>query len=113
MNHRIEIPAHACVKERPKYAAKKCYTPKRTRLWENYVRIIAKRQIPNDYPIKDVKSITIEFYGVKRGDLDNYVKSIMDSLNGIAYQDDKQIYRLQAEWFSAPREQGHVVIFIR
>jgi len=30
-----------------------------------------------------------------RGDIDNYVKSIMDGLNGIAYVDDKQVRRLK------------------
>lgn len=32
-----------------------------------------------------------------RGDLDNKFKCILDSLNGIAYEDDKQIVRLFAE----------------
>lgn len=29
-----------------------------------------------------------------RGDLDNYVKALADSLNGVAYGDDRQIVRL-------------------
>lgn len=29
-----------------------------------------------------------------RGDIDNYVKSIMDGLNGVAYDDDKQVYKM-------------------
>lgn len=29
-----------------------------------------------------------------RGDLDNYAKSVLDALNGIAYSDDKQIHIL-------------------
>lgn len=30
-----------------------------------------------------------------RGDIDNYVKSIMDGLNGVAYADDRQVRKLQ------------------
>ena len=30
-----------------------------------------------------------------RGDIDNYVKSIMDGLNGVAYVDDKQVRKLK------------------
>jgi crossover junction endodeoxyribonuclease RusA len=29
-----------------------------------------------------------------RGDIDNYVKSILDALNGVAWEDDKQIIEL-------------------
>jgi Holliday junction resolvase RusA-like endonuclease len=29
-----------------------------------------------------------------RGDTDNYIKSIMDGLNGAAYVDDKQVYKI-------------------
>ena len=32
-----------------------------------------------------------------RGDLDNYIKSILDGLNKVAYLDDKQVFELQAE----------------
>jgi len=32
-----------------------------------------------------------------RGDLDNKFKCVLDSLNGIAYNDDKQVVRLFAE----------------
>lgn len=31
-----------------------------------------------------------------RGDIDNYVKSILDGLNGIAYNDDGQVVNLKA-----------------
>jgi Holliday junction resolvase RusA-like endonuclease len=30
-----------------------------------------------------------------RGDIDNYAKSILDGLNGVAYTDDKLVYKLQ------------------
>jgi len=46
-----------------------------------------------DVTIKD-----IDDNGCKlRGDLDNYIKSILDGLNKVAYLDDKQVYELQAE----------------
>jgi len=32
-----------------------------------------------------------------RGDLDNYVKLLMDGLNGVAWLDDKQVYVIDAE----------------
>lgn len=35
----------------------------------------------------------------KRPDLDNYVKSVMDALNGISYRDDGQVYVVLAQKF--------------
>lgn len=34
---------------------------------------------------------------ILRGDLDNYVKAVMDALNGVAYGDDKQVVVIIAE----------------
>jgi Holliday junction resolvase RusA-like endonuclease len=38
----------------------------------------------------------IEAESSLRGDLDNYVKSIMDGLNGVAYKDDGQVLNIRA-----------------
>jgi len=40
--------------------------------------------------------IKVYLHGNKDGDLDNYCKSLIDSLNGIAYEDDKQVIELHA-----------------
>jgi hypothetical protein len=32
-----------------------------------------------------------------RGDIDNYIKTIMDGLNGVAWDDDKQVFHVVAE----------------
>lgn len=33
----------------------------------------------------------------KKPDIDNIAKSIMDGLNGVAYEDDKQVVRLEIQ----------------
>lgn len=43
-----------------------------------------------------VRSITHEESKL-RGDVDNYAKSILDGLNGVAFQDDKQVHILNVE----------------
>lgn len=51
-------------------------------------------------PLEGDLSIALRFFRpAKRGDLDNRIKQLCDSLQGIAYHDDKQIARLEAERF--------------
>lgn len=49
-------------------------------------------------------AVTLRVYRpAKRGDLDNTVKILLDSLNGIAYNDDSQIVRIVAERYDDKR----------
>ena len=100
-------------KGRPRFSAKlgRAYTPKETVRYENLVKLEYKAQSGQwfgDNPIKcDImvyfqipKSVSKkvkekmrngEIRPTKKPDWDNIGKIICDSLNGIAYADDKQI----------------------
>jgi crossover junction endodeoxyribonuclease RusA len=45
--------------------------------------------------------VTVEKYpdgaSKLRGDVDNYLKTVMDGLNGVAWEDDKQVHAVVAE----------------
>lgn len=91
------------------------FTPKDTVMYENLVRTSFRQAYPDHIPLTD-KEITAEiraFYGmpkaskkktalmaegtirpVKKPDLDNIAKAVLDSLNGIAYRDDAQVVKL-------------------
>lgn len=45
----------------------------------------------------------------RRGDLDNTLKVLLDALNGIAWQDDNQIVRIEAERHDDPDNPRAVV----
>lgn len=94
-------------KARPRVARGHAYTPQRTKDYEELVRIAYKiaRGTKIDGAVymkirvvyKAPKKSLICHNRTKKPDLDNIAKSIMDGLNGIAYEDDSQVSFLQIE----------------
>lgn len=102
-------------KARPRVYNGRAITPKDTINYENWVklcyqqqggkhlegpiraRVIAYYKIPKSYTNKRVQAIRegVE-YPCKTPDIDNCIKIILDSLNGIAYSDDKQVVEITA-----------------
>lgn len=55
-----------------------------------YLNIVFNIQIPNSLSKK--KKLELNgTYVIKKPDLDNYLKSVMDAMNSIVYKDDSQI----------------------
>ena len=90
------------------------YSSKDTIMYENYVKSEYQRQCAYYLGTEPLKAtVTAYFlpsnelakYGdevkhvacMKNKDLDNIAKTILDALNGIAYEDDKQIVELHCE----------------
>jgi Holliday junction resolvase RusA-like endonuclease len=69
--------------------------PARTRTYENHVRSVAQgAALAARWSVEDVASYAIElsvFRDVRRGDWDNFSKSITDACNGVLWKDDRQI----------------------
>ena len=99
-------------KERPRMSKGRTYTPPRTRKCETAIRKWAENEgiTPVVYPVKvditiyepalhsDPRTIMHSISGFTyhtKGDIDNYGKTVLDALNGIAYRDDKQIADLR------------------
>lgn len=87
------------------------YPPSANRMWRRQGRHMALSQEARDYkqevallalasgcePLEGDIEITLHVYRPRKaGDLDNRIKAVWDSLNGIAYHDDKQIISLHA-----------------
>jgi len=106
------------------------YDPKESREYKQYVALIAKqhapkklytgalhvhlkiyRQIPKSTTKKNRELFNA---GIKcpvvKADIDNYSKSILDSLNGIIYKDDSQIVYLSASKYYSDNPRVEVMI---
>lgn len=107
-------------KGRPRFSTvgkfPKVYTDKKTRDFENRVAEVAKSYIQE--PLKGALAVRITIYKkipkswtkskkekaeqgllavTTKPDIDNYAKSILDGMNGVAFEDDSQIVQLTLE----------------
>ena len=83
------------------------FTPKKTKVAEDELKLLIKQQITQSFPAYTPVKMIVVFYRskpkssmdampVRKPDLDNYIKSISDSLNTLAFPDDAQITTLVA-----------------
>ena len=96
MTIRFTIDGDPIPKGRPRHGKGHSFTPKRTRDAEQAIRdyVSVLDVVPYDGPV----SVSVTFYCKtrRRTDLDNMVKLLTDSLNGLAYTDDHLIHHLTA-----------------
>lgn len=93
-------------KARPRFSRGRAYTPKTTADYEKhiaecyngdkfsdalFVDIKAYFGVPKSYTKKQIKAIENGGYPLKKPDADNICKVVLDALNGVAYEDDKQV----------------------
>lgn len=117
MRVKFEVPGEPQGKGRPRFRRAgnyvSTYTPEKTAVYENLVKLEYERQCSGIRfeDGKQLKMMIEAYYGipkstskkklglmlsgeirpVKKPDMDNVIKIIADSLNGIAYKDDTQI----------------------
>jgi crossover junction endodeoxyribonuclease RusA len=107
---RVTIPWKPHAKQRPRSGRGHTYTPKATKDAEQAIRdaflAVHPDRPPEDGPITVWIDMTNDYLEIQvlpttpwihrklRGDVDNYAKTVLDALNGIAWVDDKQIRAL-------------------
>ena len=110
------IPGEPVAKGRPKLSRYGTYTPKKTKEYEEHIR---REWQSNGFkePLTGAIKVDIVFYrGIQKSgskavktakltgrikptikpDLDNYIKAVLDGLNGLAWVDDSQIVEIAA-----------------
>ena len=93
---KITIPGRPVPKARPRLGMRGktayIYTPQRTKEYEELVGWTAKAA--GCKPLEGPVEVELWCYTKGRADVDNLSKSILDGLNGIAFEDDSQVVDL-------------------
>ena len=125
---KFEVPGPVVGKGRPKFTSAgtfgRAYTPKKTVNYEVLVKelyynayrdlqlsgpiracLIAYLKIPKSMPKYKRKLIKEGYlFPCKKPDLDNIAKSVLDALNKVAYDDDKDVVELHVYKYYGERE---------
>ena len=105
---KITVPGRPVPKGRPRLGVrgKKAfiYTPPATREYEKLVGWVAR--CSGCKPLNGSLAVKLHlFIRGRSGDVDNYCKSILDGLNGVAYQDDGQVVELLVRKHKVKRKE--------
>lgn len=106
----MTFPITPVAKGRPRFTRQgHAYTPKKTEMFEKALRLEARSEMAERglSIFKNALTIDLIFCLPKpksakrerpttRPDLDNYIKGVLDALNGITWEDDSQIVELTA-----------------
>ena len=124
------IPGPAQAKQRPRMNIKtgRIYTPGNTHKYEKLVResygdnpcfkdqfisikILFKFEVPKSYSKKKRDEALAGNLRPTKGDIDNYIKSVLDGLNKVAFLDDRYICNITAEKIFA--EESETIVEIK
>ncbi len=106
----LALPIAVHTKQRPRFGRGCAYTPAETRSWEELLawRFIERYGRPKlMFPVR----VELFFGGVQSNqDIDNLAKRCLDALNGIAFEDDRQLVELVARKVSEQPHQTAITI---
>lgn len=104
---RFTVPGRPQPKQRPRLGLRGrrayTYTPAETVAYEQLVGWMARSQAGSALPLDGPLAVRLAVFSNSRrhrADIDNICKSVLDGLTGVAYADDSQVHRLEAELFT-------------
>lgn len=125
-------------KQRPRVVrtgkgASRAFTPEKTMQYESYVKVLYRQKYGRHTSFKEDDELHLDikaYYEItkstpkylkemmitgvvkptKKPDVDNIIKIIADSLNGVAYKDDKQIVACSCQKFYASNPRVELVL---
>jgi len=120
----FHFPFRPIAKERPRITSRGAYTPKRTAAFESQIRAHALKEMQkHEYTcVSEPIDCHFVFYFPRpkklihefpmQGDLDNYVKSVADALNGTVWDDDRLIVSMSAMKQYSPTQDPYIHLHV-
>ena len=136
MECKFRIIGEVLTKQRPRATVQgnhaRVYTPAQTIHYENYIRSEFQRQCPDvHFGNKPLIAVVYAYFKptgelgkfpseacrvacMNKKDCDNIAKTVLDALNGIAYDDDRQIVQLETgKNYCSDDEPEHIEVYIK
>lgn len=115
MKYKIIIPGRPMPKDRPRFSrnGKKylVYTTEATRKFERYVGYKALDVFRGKPLTREIAmNIKLYFKDNRFPDIDNCLKSLLDGLQGTAFENDRQVKRVSVERFQDENERAEIEI---
>jgi len=119
----ILFPFRPQPKGRPRFWKGRAVTPPKTRTYERDVKLWVSKYAPKK-PLDGPLKITARFILKRpkkpkndlpavRPDLDNYLKGLLDALNGLLWHDDAQIVEMHAlKLYDEPERLGERIVIV-
>ena len=105
----LYLPITPQPKLRPRMGPHGAYTPSKTKKAEQDLRTLISKELPHDFVMSTDEALELKVVfqipspkGCKRTfpsvrpDLDNYLKLLMDAMNGLVWKDDAQVCYVSA-----------------
>lgn len=110
------IPGHPIPQPRQRATARvdaagrarvRTYQPDIARSWKDIVSIYGRLAVRGiGWPLDAEYTVHLTVRRARRvGDIDNYVKAILDGLNGVAWDDDRQVRELHVVILDPPKKK--------
>ena len=108
------VPGRPRPKQRPRIGRNGAvYTPRETRDYERFVGWCALQAMGGEKPIAGPVALEALFYfkNCKTPDLDNCIKALLDGLQGVVFQNDRQVQKQSYEMRFDKEERVEVRIW--
>lgn len=107
MEVRINVLTDPVPAARPRFNGRHAYQPARNRDYREVVRAAAVAAMNGRAVMEGAVDVTIKLFrrfkqtSRRFGDVDNFLKAIFDSMNGIVFRDDAQVIRCVVEKYTS------------